>query len=304
MNLIKLFENAINKNRLSHLYLLTTKQGVNIKDKIDEISYLVLKDHDLRSNLKDLIKDNNHSQIMYIKPETNVIKKEQILNLQKEFSKTSLINAPRIYIIESVDLISIEAANSLLKFMEEPENSSVLGILTSTNVSKVMPTIISRAQVIRVLDENKDDIYNALLEDEVSSYIAKSISYLTNDLTEAKELVHDLNLIQVIEFIFNYFYEYNNRSLLDLNPLTNIIADRKLYQRFIELMIINYNELLKYKLDTNIFLVDIINDNNSKLKNKHILRNIELLKNELIKQSSYININLSLDVLMINLMKK
>ena len=304
MNLIKLFENAINKNRLSHLYLLTTKQGVNIKDKIDEISYLVLKDHDLRSNLKDLIKDNNHSQIMYIKPETNVIKKEQILNLQKEFSKTSLINAPRIYIIESVDLISIEAANSLLKFMEEPENSSVLGILTSTNVSKVMPTIISRAQVIRVLDENKDDIYNALLEDEVSSYIAKSISYLTNDLTEAKELVHDLNLIQVIEFIFNYFYEYNNRSLLDLNPLTNIIADRKLYQRFIELMIINYNELLKYKLDTNIFLVDIINDNNSKLKNKHILRNIELLKNELIKQNSYININLSLDVLMINLMKK
>lgn len=304
MNLIKLFENAINKNRLSHLYLLTTKQGVNIKDKIDEISYLVLKDHDLRSNLKDLIKDNNHSQIMYIKPETNVIKKEQILNLQKEFSKTSLINAPRIYIIESVDLISIEAANSLLKFMEEPENSSVLGILTSTNVSKVMPTIISRAQVIRVLDENKDDIYNALLEDEVSSYIAKSISYLTNDLTEAKELVHDLNLIQVIEFIFNYFYEYNNRSLLDLNPLTNIIADRKLYQRFIELMIINYNELIKYKLDTNIFLVDIINDNNSKLENKHILRNIELLKNELIKQNSYININLSLDVLMINLMKK
>ena len=253
MNLIKLFQNAINRNRLSHLYLLTTKQGVNIKDKIDEISYLVLKDHDLRSNLKDLIKDNNHSQIMYIKPETNVIKKEQILNLQKEFSKTSLINAPRIYIIESVDLISIEAANSLLKFMEEPENSSVLGILTSTNVSKVMPTIISRAQVIRVLDENKDDIYNALLEDEVSSYIAKSISYLTNDLTEAKELVHDLNLIQVIEFIFNYFYEYNNRSLLDLNPLTNIIADRKLYQRFIELMIINYNELIKYKLDTNIF---------------------------------------------------
>lgn len=304
MNLIKLFENAINRNRLSHLYLLTTKQGVNIKDKIDEISYLVLKDHDLRSNLKDLIKDNNHSQIMYIKPETNVIKKEQILNLQKEFSKTSLINAPRIYIIESVDLISIEAANSLLKFMEEPENSSVLGILTSTNVSKVMPTIISRAQVIRVLDENKDDIYNALLEDEVSSYIAKSISYLTNDLTEAKELVHDLNLIQVIEFIFNYFYEYNNRSLLDLNPLTNIIADRKLYQRFIELMIINYNELIKYKLDTNIFLVDIINDNNSKLENKHILRNIELLKNELIKQNSYININLSLDVLMINLMKK
>jgi|SRR5690554_114266 len=305
MNALKIFENAKKNNRLTHLYLLTGKVGVNKMDLVYDVCHLILKDYDKRENLIDIIKGNNHTQIHYIKPDGNVIKKEQILNLQRAFSKTSLVDAPRIYIIEDVDVISTSAANSLLKFMEEPENSRVYGILTTSNQSSVLPTIISRAQIIRVLARAENIVYNTLIEDdELDSYLVKSISLITNDLFEAKELVNNENLKMVIEFIYNYFNNYKSFSIVDLNDINNIIVDRKLYHILIELLLINYEQLLKYNLKAEIFIDEIINDDTNKLELKYLLKNIDLLKAELIKQSSYININLSLDNLMLKLKKE
>ena len=67
--------------------------------------------------------------------------------------------------------------------MEEPENSRVYGILTTSNQSSVLPTITSRAQIIRVLAKAENIVYNSLIEDEeLDSYLVKSISLITNDL--------------------------------------------------------------------------------------------------------------------------
>lgn len=305
MNAIKIFENAKKNNRMSHLYLLTGKVGVNKMDLVYDVCHLILKDYDKRENLIELIKNNNHTQIHYIKPDGNVIKKDQILNLQQTFSKTSLVDAPRIYIIEDVDLISTSAANSLLKFMEEPENARIYGLLTTSNQSSVLPTITSRAQIIRVLAKAENVVYNTLIENkELDSYLVKSISLITSDLTEGEQLVNDENLKLVIEFILNYFSNYKTFSIIDLNYINNIIVDRKLYHILIELLLINYEQLLKHSLGEEVFIDEIINDDTKKLELKYLLKNIDLLKAELIKQSSYININLSLDNLMLKLKKE
>lgn len=305
MNALKIFENAKKNNRLTHLYLLTGKVGVNKMDLVYDVCHLILKDYDKRENLIDVIKNNSHTQIHYIQPDGNVIKKEQILNLQKSFSKTSLVDAPRIYIIEDVDVISTSAANSLLKFMEEPENSRVYGILTTSNQSGVLPTITSRAQIIRVLAKAENIVYNSLIEDEeLDPYLVKSISLITNDLLEAKVLLNDENFKLVVEFISNYFSNYKKFSIVDLNIINNIIVDRKLYHILIELLLINYEQILKHSIKEVIFIDEIINEDTKKLELKYLLKNIDLLKAELIKQSSYININLSLDNLMLKLKKE
>lgn len=303
MNVLKIFENAKKNNRLSHLYLLTGKVGVNKIDLVFDICNLILRDYDKRENLLEHIKNNNHTQIHHIKPEGSVIKKEQILNLQQSFSKTSLVDGPRIYIIEDVDLISQSAANSLLKFMEEPDNKLVYGLLTSSNQANILPTITSRAQIIRVLAKEENIVYNELSKEEYDTYLVKSISLITKDLVEANELIRSENLVVVIEFVNNYFNNYNNFSILDLNPINNIIVDRKLYQILVELLLINYQQLLLNNLEEEVFLTEIINDETTKLSKKYLLKNIDLLKDEIIKQSSYININLSFDLLMLKLKK-
>lgn len=304
MNIIERFKIAKEKKRLSHLYLLTGKVGLRKLNLAYEISNVILKDYDNRDNLLEIIKNNNHSQIFYIKPDGNVIKKSQILTLQEEFSKTSLVNAPRIYIIEDVDLISLNAANSLLKFMEEPENDQVYGILITSNISNVLKTVISRAQVIRILDKEDNDIYNYLLNNDISSYLAKMISFITKNEEDANLLSNNENFIKITEFIHSYFYNYNDRSLLDLNEVSIYLTERSMYKTFLELMLVNYNELLKYKISNKSDINEIINSNSKNIKEELILKNINLIKNELVKQSSYINISLSLDVLMINLIKE
>lgn len=304
MTIIDRFKVAKEKNRLSHLYLLSGKAGLKKLDLAYEISELILKDYDKRDDLLESIKNNNHTQVTYIKPDGNVIKKSQILLLQEKFSKTSLVDSPRIYIIEDVDVISLNAANSLLKFMEEPENDKVYGILITSNVSNVLKTIISRAQVIRVYDKDNVDIYNYLINEDVSSYLAKMISFITNDVDESITLSNDDTFIKLTEFIHSYFYNYNERSLLDINDIHMYLMERSTYHKFLELLLINYNELLKYKNINKTSVNEIINDSTKNISNDTLIKNIKLIKEELKKQSTYINISLSLEVLMINLIKE
>lgn len=304
MTIIDRFKVAKEKNRLSHLYLLSGKAGLKKLDLAYEISELILKDYDKRDDLLESIKNNNHTQVTYIKPDGNVIKKSQILLLQEKFSKTSLVDSPRIYIIENVDVISLNAANSLLKFMEEPENDKVYGILITSNVSNVLKTIISRAQVIRVYDKDNVDIYNYLINEDVSSYLAKMISFITNDVDESLTLSNDDTFIKLTEFIHSYFYNYNERSLLDINDIHMYLMERSTYHKFLELLLINYNELLKYKNINKTSVNEIINDSTKNISNDTLIKNIKLIKEELKKQSTYINISLSLEVLMINLIKE
>ena len=68
--------------------------------------------------------------------------------LQEEFSKTSQIEGPRIYIINHADKMSTQAANSLLKFIEEPTSEETYGILITEQKDSILPTIISRSIIL------------------------------------------------------------------------------------------------------------------------------------------------------------
>ena len=67
------------------------------------------------------ILNNEHLNVYVISSDSKVIKKEQIVGLQEEFSKTSNVSGPRIYIIIDADKMNQNSQNSLLKFIEEPE---------------------------------------------------------------------------------------------------------------------------------------------------------------------------------------
>lgn len=308
---INSFKNAINKNRLSHLYILSGKTGTGKLNLSFEISNLILEKYDKRDNLLELIKTNNHSQIFLVKPDGNVIKKQQIIDLQDEFSKTSLLDAPRIYIIKDIDLISSSAANSLLKFMEEPDNESVYGILISSNISNVLPTIISRAQVMRVnSDINENHLYDYLLGEDTESFFAKHISFLTNNKEEALTLKEDSSIKIISNFILSFIENYSDNKYNALtyvsDELSKILYDRKYYQIFLELMLVNLVDLLKYLLKEEIefsSLNEVYKNNYQDFDSKIIIKMIKLIQEELKKLTTYINIGLSFDVLLINLKK-
>lgn len=76
------------------------------------------------------------------------IRKENILNLQDTFSKTAENEkGNQVYILEQYENANPSASNSLLKFLEEPQ-PGLIGILCTNEISRVLPTIVSRTQTI------------------------------------------------------------------------------------------------------------------------------------------------------------
>ncbi|MGI6581479.1 MAG: hypothetical protein ACOX1M_04020 [Erysipelotrichaceae bacterium] len=94
------------------------------------------------------IKENNYVDLIYIDEEDKNIKVELIENLQQRFEKTALEKAgKKIFIINNCEKLTTKAANSLLKFIEEPSKNTT-GIFITTQVDGVLPTIISRSQTL------------------------------------------------------------------------------------------------------------------------------------------------------------
>ena len=66
------------------------------------------------------IKNGNHPDVHIVEPDGLSIKIEQIRSLRTEFSKSGVESKKKLYVIIDAEKMTIPAANSLLKFLEEP----------------------------------------------------------------------------------------------------------------------------------------------------------------------------------------
>ena len=87
--------------------------------------------------------------------QNDVIKKEQITDVIKEFSMSGLENGARIYIISEADKMNVASSNALLKFLEEPVPNRY-AILLTKNHKKLLDTIISRCQLLHFKPLSKE----------------------------------------------------------------------------------------------------------------------------------------------------
>lgn len=141
IKLKKVFTQALTHQRFANAYLLVGENAHEYPDKI--VAYI--------TNEVDRVKQRNYRD--YIKFQED-LKKEDVKTLQKYFMlKPSETFDKKIYAIINVENASIAALNALLKFIEEPV-SPTIAILTTTNKERVLPTIVSRCQVI-VLDNQE-----------------------------------------------------------------------------------------------------------------------------------------------------
>jgi len=70
---------------------------------------------------------------------------DDIRDLRSELTYTPAVAKYRVYIIDEVHMLSVNAFNALLKTLEEPPSYAVF-ILATTDIHKLPPTIISRCQ--------------------------------------------------------------------------------------------------------------------------------------------------------------
>ncbi len=88
-----------------------------------------------------------HPDLRWVEPDGAVVKVEQIRAVN-EFATGTVQSAPcKVVVIEQAHLMNVNAANALLKTLEEPPPSTYL-LLTTSQPGRLLPTIVSRCQTV------------------------------------------------------------------------------------------------------------------------------------------------------------
>ncbi len=305
------FKQTIQKNRLAHLYLISGPKGSGKAQLVDEVAFLILsQNREDTTHLQQQITERKIANMMVVEPDGLSIKKEQILDLQKEFSKTALVRGPRIYVIKNIEKIGIGAANSLLKFMEEPLSHNVYGFLLTDNYEDVIRTIISRSQVLHLKSIDEKDLELELLNQNIDERIAVLVPYLTKNIDEAILFAENPNFLELVNFIEELVMHWSDKDLSF--PLyfaqkgRFLIQDRDFFMNFLELILLYFLDLIHYKAHQEItyrFLREQIQLQSDLLQIKDINIFIEKIQTILEQQSYNINLELALDQLSYTLEK-
>lgn len=89
-----------------------------------------------------------HPDVSLIEPEGNFITIEQVRQLQQFISLKNYEGRAKVFIIDETDRFTQEAANALLKSLEEPP-PGVVFILITANLEAILPTIVSRCRQVQ-----------------------------------------------------------------------------------------------------------------------------------------------------------
>lgn len=248
----RILMNSIKKNKYSHAYLFELNgysKGLDVA--LAFAKFLLCPKNYSNNNYCEgcmqchNIDTNNFLEIHVIEAEGQWIKKEQLEELQRKFMTKSLIGNKKVYIINDAEKLNVSAANSLLKFLEEPPEG-IIAILITNNMYQLLNTIISRCQVLSF----KKDIP---LKDNMTS-IELLGKYLYNDSDSYNNFVSDVGISyvdSVIEYLMCLELKkeetivYKNKSFIDL------FNDRKKLTIAFELFVLYYKDVLNNLLELN-----------------------------------------------------
>lgn len=160
----------------------------------------------------------NHPDVIVVEPDGNAIKIAQIRELQKAFSRKAMENASKVYIIHQADRMTVEAANALLKFLEEP-STPVVAILLAESKSKLLPTVISRCQGIAFERRPVQQVEELLTAEGHSASRAKFLAHLKQSYGAAKEFAEQERFAEILSLVVQLSEELATRRG---NPLFTI----------------------------------------------------------------------------------
>ena len=232
-NQIDIINDIICNNKLSHSLLFEVDYNDDYMDKILNIIKLIYcneKDKNINNincgkcNICKQIDAGSFSDISIVATDSNWIKKQQLIDLKSEFNNRSLSGHKKIYVIKEAEKLNSSSSNSLLKFLEEPEDD-IIAILITSNRYLLLDTIISRCQVFNLKDNSKVLVDSDL--DNVTLFL-DYISKKKNLFIDYKSLFENLfmdksNTLCLLNNIEKYIVSNDFKCDIDLNSLMKLI---------------------------------------------------------------------------------
>lgn len=240
-NLKKLLQESISDNRVSHAQLFVGKEGYGTfplvlayakqilnnenehsASRVDHLNHLDLhfcfpvfteKNNSLSKKNFDEFRSmilespyasfDDWSGVLESENKQLFISADEMDEQNQKFALKSFEGGTKILIVWRADKMNTSAANKFLKFLEEPPAKTLI-LLTTESVDDILPTILSRTQIIDVPRIEDEDLQLYMKEKTQADEgkITEIIHQAQGDLNEALKLLNSQNKNSDFEALF------------------------------------------------------------------------------------------------------
>ncbi len=173
------------EKKLAHAFLLETNDSEKCYKDVLELLKVINCSKEYKVNCEEecnicrLINSDTLPSLITISPEGQFIKKDQILDMMDKFSTKPVFTKFNMYVIREADRFNQSSANTLLKFLEEPEDN-ILGVFITNNKENVISTIRSRCQIF-------SNMYDTNIAESLDEEILTDVKLYLNAIFKNKE---------------------------------------------------------------------------------------------------------------------
>lgn len=292
-------------NRISHAYLFYGPEGTGKKKGAEIFARLLNCERpreaepcDTCSACKRII-EGNYPDIIKIKPEGKSLKISQIRPLSEKAHFKCYEGRFKVIMIDDAHLLTTEAANSLLKVLEDPPQDTVFLLLTE-DTGKIPITVISRCQPIP---------FNGLDEESIREILSKQgiipkvpLSLARGSVGRAFEMEKKLNGSQLLTNVTQMLRDIKNLGYKGVfNWAEELEKNREMMEAFLDILAIIYRDRLVWTITGDREL--LLNKDMMQVEQETVdyLRAIEAIEKVHYQLSINANTRLALEVLLLKI---
>lgn len=241
------FERILEQDKLNHAYLFTGNfASFDLAQKLAQSRFCqnkmgVWPCGECRSCR--LIAEEDFSDVTVVRPQNQIIKTERIRELLKNFSQSGVEGNEQVFIICEAEKMHLNAANSLLKMIEEPQSEVYIFLLTSDE-NLILPTIKSRTQVFH-FPKNEDYLVAKLEESGLLKDQAQLLASYSQTLEEAQNLQTSksfFDVTQVCQRFVDLCLAKNDLAFLQVARLSSLADDKEKQDQIFRILEILFSQ--------------------------------------------------------------
>ena len=241
------FERILEQDKLNHAYLFTGNfASFDLAQKLAQSRFCqdkmgVWPCGECRSCR--LIAEEDFSDVTVVRPQNQIIKTERIRELLKNFSQSGVEGNEQVFIICEAEKMHLNAANSLLKMIEEPQSEVYIFLLTNDE-NLILPTIKSRTQVFH-FPKNEDYLVAKLEESGLLKDQAQLLAAYSQTLEEARNLQTSksfFDVTQVCQRFVDLCLAKNDLAFLQVARLSSLADDKEKQDQIFRILEILFSQ--------------------------------------------------------------
>lgn len=235
---------TLKSDRIGHAYIIEGKRGVGRMTIAKAFSAEILQTENPETHPDFTIVTNQLYDSS--KKQDNVLV-DTIRCVKKDAYIRPYMGDRKIYVIPNADTMQAPAQNSLLKIFEEPPQYCTI-ILLCENANAFLPTILSRAPVLRLHPLSNDEVYDFLINQKnIEPNLARQLSILSGGaIGRALELLDDQDVIQLRDETLNSFIPIFNGDSKELYDFIRYLKKNKAQISFIMNVIQSVSQDIMY----------------------------------------------------------